>query len=37
MGLGRVEGTWTKCVNSRYLVNRKDVFWAFMDLEMANE
>ena len=41
MGLGRVEDAWTKCavrqVCEKYLANGKDVFWAFMDLDMWKE
>ena len=33
MGLGRVVGAWTQCllwqVYEKYLLNGKDIFWAF--------
>ena len=40
MGLGRVQGAWTKCflvgqVCVKFIANGKDVLSAFMDLEKA--
>ena len=38
MGLGRVENAQTvRQVFEKYLANGKVVFWAFMDLEKAND